>query len=700
MAVNRINQISGLSFLFSEFIVLVKFDTVFYVNMEVIEKSFKYIKRLIKFTTRFYLILLFSGLFSFPLTLLAQQDLGFKQKGLNHLRQGEYIEALENLNIAIQLEPSVPELFYLRGYAKYCLDDYYGAERDYTISIELSPFLSDVFVNRAVVRSQQQNFKGAFEDYSFAQQMDSSNIEIYTNRARTFLFLKKYYACLWDCNKAIQLNDSLEGIYIIKGSAEIGLERYDNAIANLSRAIEINPLNPFSYTQRGLVWLEKNQFDSALRDLSLAIRVDSNNSYALFNRSFVRSKKADLKGALEDLDKVVLLSPYNSYAYFNRAIILIGMNDKKGAIRDFENVSKLDPQNIISYYYRSRLKADLSDFKGALEDLNKTIELFPDYADAYYERFVVKSKLKDSRGAAQDYQHAVTLGEKNRLTPDSLKYRKENYLQQLVKLSGDFEERNTRNTKFQNQYIEIELLPMFEIFLGKASLEDIRLYDVYQRGNYYTNILTLSNKRKVIEDTVITQEWIHLIKQQDTLQNDPRLNFNLGMYYHALKNFELAIKHFADAVSLDSNYIPAYFCLSNTKYKLIEKLISAEDDSGQITITQHSSGLNKFATDTSFRARYKDIIWGYSMAIQLDTGFSFAYYNRGLLNAKQGNYQEAIIDFTMAIHHRGDFSEAFYNRGLLHILLKDQQKGCEDLSHAGELGILDAYKVMKRYCYK
>jgi hypothetical protein len=34
------------------------------------------------------------------------------------------------------------------------------------------------------------------------------------------------------------------------------------------------------------------------------------------------------------------------------------------------------------------------------------------------------------------------------------------------------------------------------------------------------------------------------------------------------------------------------------------------------------------------------------------------------------------------------------------ILLSENHDGCLDLSRAGELGIKDAYKVMKRYCYK
>ena len=45
-----------------------------------------------------------------------------------------------------------------------------------------------------------------------------------------------------------------------------------------------------------------------------------------------------------------------------------------------------------------------------------------------------------------------------------------------------------------------------------------------------------------------------------------------------------------------------------------------------------------------------------------------------------------------------DFAEAYFNRGLTKIYLDDIDGGAMDLSKAGELGIQDAYNIIKRYC--
>ena len=54
-------------------------------------------------------------------------------------------------------------------------------------------------------------------------------------------------------------------------------------------------------------------------------------------------------------------------------------------------------------------------------------------------------------------------------------------------------------------------------------------------------------------------------------------------------------------------------------------------------------------------------------------------------------------DYTKAIELNPSFAEAYYNRGLVQIFLKDTRKGCLDMSKAGELGLQDAYRVLKLY---
>ena len=51
----------------------------------------------------------------------------------------------------------------------------------------------------------------------------------------------------------------------------------------------------------------------------------------------------------------------------------------------------------------------------------------------------------------------------------------------------------------------------------------------------------------------------------------------------------------------------------------------------------------------------------------------------------------------LVVDGRSPVAEAYYNRGIIQLFMKDTRKGCLDLSKAGELGITEAYEVLKRY---
>jgi len=632
--------------------------------------------------------------------VFAQYGMSFRQDAVERLRKGEYIEALEYLNLAIKKEPSGSELYYLRGYAKYGLDDFLGAEQDYSRSIDLSPYLADVFTNRAIVRTQLQNFTGAMEDFDRALEMDGTNGEIWFHRARTNLFLKKTYSCIVDCNKAIELNFRNESVYILKSSAEVEIKRFSEAIEDLDQAKKINSKNGYIYSQRGLVWVELNKNDSAIADFSHAISLDSVNTFAIFNRALVSLKIPDQASALKDLNTVIRISPYNSYAYYNRAIVLIGIGETRKAIRDFEIVSKLDPKNIVSYFYRSKLKTELKDYQGALADLDKTIELLPEYTDAWYDRYELKLKMNDRKGAQADYNQALELTRNNHQDPDSLKAERKDYLKNLVKLSGDFEQMNSMNSKLQNQAIDIQPKSMFSILLWKADFGKVKLYDVYKKTHYPANILSLTNQSGVISDSVLLKEIDDQTHMIDSAGNSSGPLYKRAVTWIQLRNFDNALHDLNSLLASDSGNVTALFSRAGTRYEIIQQLAIQEDLQREITIGKMLPKTQHIPAQSTVEHTYELVIADYDRALALDPEFAFAWFNRGYVNSRMGNYRDAVNDFSKALSLREDLAEAWYNRGLVSIILNENHNGCKDLSHAGELGVTDAYRVMKRYCYK
>ena len=90
------------------------------------------------------------------------------------------------------------------------------------------------------------------------------------------------------------------------------------------------------------------------------------------------------------------------------------------------------------------------------------------------------------------------------------------------------------------------------------------------------------------------------------------------------------------------------------------------------------------------------IMRDYDRVIALLPDFAYAWYNRANMLCVQKDYQSAIGNYSRAIELNPELGEAYFNRGLTYIYLGNEERGVADLSKAGELGIYQAYSIMKR----
>jgi tetratricopeptide (TPR) repeat protein len=71
---------------------------------------------------------------------------------------------------------------------------------------------------------------------------------------------------------------------------------------------------------------------------------------------------------------------------------------------------------------------------------------------------------------------------------------------------------------------------------------------------------------------------------------------------------------------------------------------------------------------------------------------------RGISKASLGYNKEAIIDYDKSIELDPKNKFRYYNRGVAKHKLGDVEGACHDWSKAGELGISDAYTLIKQLC--
>lgn len=67
---------------------------------------------------------------------------------------------------------------------------------------------------------------------------------------------------------------------------------------------------------------------------------------------------------------------------------------------------------------------------------------------------------------------------------------------------------------------------------------------------------------------------------------------------------------------------------------------------------------------------------------------------------KLKDFEASVNVLSKLLETNQDLGEAYYFRGLSQLNLDQKEKGCKDLSKAGELGFFDAYKAINEYCIK
>ena len=104
------------------------------------------------------------------------------------------------------------------------------------------------------------------------------------------------------------------------------------------------------------------------------------------------------------------------------------------------------------------------------------------------------------------------------------------------------------------------------------------------------------------------------------------------------------------------------------------------------------------AREESRQVDYSLVLEGYRKCLEIDPDFIFALFNIANVYAKSGEIDKAIETYTQVLRQDKDIAEAYFNRGLLYIYTGQKALANADLSKAGELGIVGAYNVIKRYC--
>ena len=624
------------------------------------------------------------------------------------LSEENYSDAMYNFNKAIIAKPKDFEGYFLRGIAKYSLNDYTGAVSDFSKTLEFHPLYVRAYHYRGIANDRLGNYADAKKDYSKAIALDPYDAELHIAMGSTKLHLNEFENAIASFDTAIIINPNNANAYINRGIAKRYLQRLDDAIDDLNKAVYHDFFNIEALVRRGIIQMERENYKDALIDFNSALKMDNNNPIIFFNRGTVYLNIGDTIAALKDYERVNNIDERNALTYFNRAIIYGQLGENDIALALFNKVVEINPKNIYGYFNRGILHYKMNELDNAENDFSKVIELFPDYIDAWVNRSIVRYDKGDTEGAEADRYKSkeimdlISNDDKNidslyNVYSNSIDYDK------IIAFDSDFTNGDKGGKLAQFSSVDIKPFDNFIIAVDefdskeknnkeKKHFLDATLSQINE-NNQFNSIRLVYMLKNIFDENYqshLNDSIIETINDADLKTFlSALLNYEIHNYQHA--------ENYLNTLTNNATYnIYAGINIASIQKDKAELILANQNYNDPVSINSKKNTEKRNINDP-IKPDYLQALNTLTNLADNNKTNPFIWYNLGNIHLQMQEFHKAIDDYSLAIKYEKNLAEAYYNRGLTLLFLGEKDLANNDLSKAGELGIKEAYAVIKRF---
>ena len=619
--------------------------------------------------------------------------------GRSALYYEDYVLSIQYFNQAISQKPWLFEPWFFRGVAKYYLDDYRGAENDCSEAIERNPYVVSAYELRGLCRINQKKYAEAVEDYNRALRYDPENQGLWHNRILCLIQDKNYDQALVQIDTMITHWSKYARAYSMQAEVYLLQKDTTKAVKSLDKSLELDPYDGSTWAERAIISLARQKWKEGEEYLTKSIHLLPKHPGNYINRAMARYNQNNLRGAMADYDTALDLDPNNFLGHYNRGLLRAQVGDDNRGIEDFDFVLKLEPDNLMALFNRALLLEQTGNLRGAVRDYSKVIEEYPNFWFGLQHRASCYRRLGNTKQAELDEfrilkaQMDKRYGKQPRLSKKQMRKRSDEDLEKYNQLvvadeqEVEHEYQSDYRGRVQNRKAELAWQPMYGLtFIRPQS--DVKTEVAYestveqfnQRSGSHT--VYVSCEQRNLSEQQMKQTFAYIdslstrIDETKTTTAVVPLLLLRAVAYSTIQNFDNAIDDLSICLQIDSTSSLAYWMRAVCQAKINE--------------FNASEG-------TNIDLKSANVLGDLSDALQRSPQNAYLYYNRGNLYAQRHDYQRAIDDYTRALQIDERLAEAWFNRGLAKIYAKKTSEGIEDLSKAGELGLYQAYSVIKKY---
>ncbi|KAL5155366.1 DnaJ protein P58IPK [Glycine soja] len=294
------------------------------------------------------------------------------ERASQSIKVKDYTEALDDLNAAIEADPTLSKAYLFRASVLRQLCRYEQSERSYKKFLELKP--GDSAAEKEL--SQLLQAQSALET---AQSLYDSG-----NFSKSLEYIDKVVLVFSSaCNKA----------KLLKVKVLIADKEYESAIAESGFLLKEDENNLEALLLRGRAYYYLADHDVATRHFQKGLRLDPEHSelkkaYFGLKNLLKKSKSAEdnaskgkLRVAVEEFKAALAVDPihlaHNVHLHLGLCKVLVKLGRGKDALDSCSEVLKIDEELVEALVQRGEAKLLTEDWEGAVEDLRSAAQKSP-----------------------------------------------------------------------------------------------------------------------------------------------------------------------------------------------------------------------------------------------------------------------------------------------------------------------------------
>lgn len=651
----------------------------------------------------------------------------FRVRGFSRLRLGKDSLAVSDCDEVLVDNPYDTDVMYFKSIGELNLKHLDSADSVIAAMLKIKPDFSEAWNVKANLELERNDTVAALASLQKALDISAMDYFPYLRMADIYDKQKNWDAAVDAMDHAIKLMPAESDFYINRGYLRYRNDDYMGAMADYNYALELKPDNYNAMYNRALLRFEVRELDKALDDFSAIIKYDPTNYHAVFNRALVYLNKKQYRKAIEDIQAILKRFPkfYSGYNALAQCYMELGQLDN--AAQCFTDVLNSAPDNFYARYNREQIYLKQKKYSKALVDINAILKEYPKFYPAYYDLAQCRYAQGDEKGAVAAMNQAdelvrdyVANPKKNPLDRPTIAFESNNNPladMEIKRYGADAETESEMMEKF-NQLITTAPEAHTEVSFKERIRGKVQNTETYAgiEPNYTLSVFPPPESLKSessffkelseVNDAGLITERIYLTTESQISENSDMINrlfdaeerysrsiadgnrrpvdyLARSIVYSLLKNYEAALTDVDMALEEAPDFIVALLLKANIHSQLALNERKASDsenqgihDGGSLNMTVALNTLDRI--------------------LRANPRLVPAWFNKGNLYYQVDAVSDALACYNRVLELDADCGPALFNRALIYMRLGERDKAFNDFSKAGQLGVLQAYSVMKQ----